>query len=177
MRHPKFSVILFYCHLCWLSSSSFATKASRHRSFTWAFGVCAVENSSSDKAGNEKSPNTETKMCYQKQRQLVRVKSRITLRCERANTMWIEICMTWLSAENILGDWVFGFAALFNIVKLHSDGHGDSVRNLSKWMDQLKADRKLESVIESLFQYWKLWPWRTVWNFDRAGWFPSTPKL
>lgn len=40
--------------------------------------------------------------------------------------------MTCHSAGNILGDLVFWFVALFNIVKLHLDGHGDFVRNLSK---------------------------------------------
>lgn len=64
VRYPKFSVIFFHRHLFWLSSSSFGTKESRQPSFTLAIGICTVENSSSDTEGNEKSPNTKTKVCY-----------------------------------------------------------------------------------------------------------------
>lgn len=67
-------------------------------------------------------------------------------RCERANAMWIEICMTWLSAGNIPGDLFFCFAALFSIVKLSLDGHRDFVRNSSKCMYWLKDDHRLDSA-------------------------------
>lgn len=64
--------------------------------------------------------------------------------------------MTSLSAVNKHGDLIFGFATLFNIVKLHLDGHGDFVRNFSKLMYQLKDYHRLDSVIEGPFQYQKL---------------------